>query len=112
MSTFKFPSYAWVGCTIRLYLDHFEDVINYTYNHSTYLKPPYLSVSCVLNNLIFFMFIRFPAILLVKTIDSYLHEFCARVFYKAIFSNMVQRQRARYKNNVTTATLESKKKNA
>ena len=29
-------------------------------------------------NLIFFMFIRFPAILLVKTIDSYLHEFCAR----------------------------------
>ena len=30
------------------------------------------------NNLIFFMFIRFPAILLVKTIDSYLHEFCAR----------------------------------
>ena len=24
------------------------------------------------------MFIRFPAILLVKTIDSYLHEFCAR----------------------------------
>ena len=30
------------------------------------------------NNLIFFMFIRFPAILLVKTIDSYFHEFCAR----------------------------------
>ena len=30
------------------------------------------------NNLIFFMFIRFPAILLVKTMDSYLHEFCAR----------------------------------
>ena len=29
-------------------------------------------------NLIFFMFIRFPAILLVKTMDSYLHEFCAR----------------------------------
>ena len=28
-----------------------------------------------LNNLIFFMFIHFPAILLVKTIDSYLHEF-------------------------------------
>ena len=26
------------------------------------------------NNLIFFMFIRFPAILLVKTIDSYLHN--------------------------------------
>ena len=24
------------------------------------------------------MFIRFPAILLVKTIDSYLYEFCAR----------------------------------
>ena len=24
------------------------------------------------------MCIRFPAILLVKTIDSYLHEFCAR----------------------------------
>ena len=30
------------------------------------------------NNLIFFIFIRFPAILLVKTIYSYLHEFCAR----------------------------------
>ena len=30
------------------------------------------------NNLIFFMFIRFPTVLLVKTIDSYLHEFCAR----------------------------------
>ena len=30
------------------------------------------------NNLIFFIFIRFPAILLVKTIDSYLHEVCAR----------------------------------
>ena len=65
------------------------------------------------------MFIRFPAILLVKTIDSYLHEFCAGVFYIAIFSNMAQRQRARYKiafygivNNVTTATLESKTKNA
>ena len=65
------------------------------------------------------MFIRFPAILLVKTIDSYLHEFCARVFYIAIFSNMAQRQRARYRvarygivNNVTTATLESKTKNA
>ena len=29
-------------------------------------------------NLIFFMFIRFPAILLGKTIDSYLHEFCVR----------------------------------
>ena len=62
--------------------------------------------------LIFFMFIRFPAILMVKTTDSYLHEFCARVFYIAIFSNMAQRQRARYRvaryvivNNVTTATL-------
>ena len=32
----------------------------------------------ILNNLIFFMFSRFPAILLVKAIDSYLHEFCAR----------------------------------
>ena len=30
------------------------------------------------NNLIFFMFIRFPAIPLVKTIESYLHEFCAQ----------------------------------
>ena len=30
------------------------------------------------NNLIFFMFIRFPSILLVKTIDSHLHELCAR----------------------------------
>ena len=40
------------------------------------------------------------------------------VFYVAIFSNMTQRQRARYRvaryvivNNVTTATLESKTKN-
>ena len=40
-------------------------------------------------------------------------------FYIAIFSNMAQRQRARYRvpryvivNNVTTATLESKTKNA
>ena len=72
------------------------------------------------NNLIFFMFIRFPAILLVKTIDSYLHEYCARgIFYIAIFNNMAQRQRARYRvaryvivNNVTTASLESKTKNA
>ena len=32
------------------------------------------------NNLIFFIFIRFPAILLVKTMDSYLHEFCTRYF--------------------------------
>ena len=31
-----------------------------------------------LYNLIFFMFIRFPAILLVKTIDSYIHEFYAQ----------------------------------
>ena len=30
------------------------------------------------NNLIFFMFIHFPAILLVKTMDSYRHEFCAQ----------------------------------
>ena len=41
------------------------------------------------------MFIRFPAILLGKTIESYLHEFYARVFYIATFSNMAQRQRAR-----------------
>ena len=60
------------------------------------------------------MFIRFPAILLVKTI-----EFVHGVFYIAIFSNMAQRQKARYRvahyvivNNVTTATLESKTKNA
>ena len=73
--------------------------------------------SIFVNNLIFFMLIHFPAILLVKTTDSYLHEFCARVFYIAIFSNMAQRQRARYRvaryvivNNVTTATLESKTK--
>ena len=31
-----------------------------------------------LNNLIFFISIRFPAILLIKTIESYLHEFCER----------------------------------
>ena len=29
-------------------------------------------------NLIFFVFIRFSAVLLVKTMDSYLHEFCAQ----------------------------------
>ena len=46
-------------------------------------------------------------------------NFVHGVFYIAIFSNMAQRQRARYKvaryvivNNVTTATLESKTKNA
>ena len=46
-------------------------------------------------------------------------NFVHRVFYIAIFSNMAQRQRARYRvaryvilNNVTTATLESKIKNA
>ena len=32
------------------------------------------------NNLILFMFIRFPAILLFKTIDSYLHELCTGYF--------------------------------
>ena len=32
----------------------------------------------------FFTFIRFPALLLVKTIDSYLHEFCARGILLAI----------------------------
>ena len=69
------------------------------------------------------MFIRFPAILLVKTMDSYHHEFCARGIlhsdYIAIFSNMAQRQRARYRvaryvivNNVTTTTLKSKTKYA
>ena len=57
------------------------------------------------------MFIRFPAILLVKSTDSWIVH---GVFYIAIFSNMTQRQRARYRvaryvivNNVTTATLES-----
>ena len=65
------------------------------------------------------MFIRFPAILLVKTIESYLHEFCARGILHSDFSNMAQRQRARYRvaryvfvNTVTTTTLESKTKNA
>ena len=32
------------------------------------------------NKLIFFMFIRFPAILMVKIIDSYLHELCIEYF--------------------------------
>ena len=65
------------------------------------------------------MFIRFPAIPLVKTMDSYLHEFCARGILLAIFSNMAHRPIARYRvvryiivNIVTTATLESKTKNA
>ena len=46
-------------------------------------------------------------------------NFVHGVFYIAIFSNMAQRQRARYRvaryfivNNVTIATLESKSKNA
>ena len=40
-------------------------------------------------------------------------NFVHGVFYIAIFSNMAQRQRSRYRvvNNVTTATLESKTKN-
>ena len=78
-----------------------------------------LSVSIGHNNLIFFMFIRFPANLLVKTIDHTSMNFVHGVFYVAIFSNMAQRQRARYRvaryvtiSNVTTATLESKTKNA
>ena len=45
----------------------------------------YLVQNSWLYNLIFFMFIRFPAILLVKTIDSYLHEFCARVILHSDF---------------------------
>ena len=32
------------------------------------------------NNLIFFIFIRFPAILLVKTVNSYFHELCTGYF--------------------------------
>ena len=47
-------------------------VVNLSVTHD-YLVP-----SLSFNNLIFFTFIRFPAILLVKTIDSYLHEFCSR----------------------------------
>ena len=46
---------------------------------------------------------------------NFVHE----IFYIAIFSNMTQRQRARYRvaryviaNNVTTATLQSKTNNA
>ena len=31
------------------------------------------------------MVIRFPAILLVKTMDSYLHEFCARDILQSYF---------------------------
>ena len=65
------------------------------------------------------MFIRFPVILLVKTMDSYLHEFSARGILHIDFSNMAQRQRTRCRvaryvivNNVTTATLESKTKKA
>ena len=71
-----------------------------------------------LDNLIFFMFIRFPAILLVKTIHISMN-FVYGVFYIVVFSNMAQRQRAWDRvagyvivNNVTTATLESKSKNA
>ena len=51
----------------------------------------------ICNNLIFFMFIRFLAILFVKTMDSYLMNFVHGVFYIAIFSNMVLYQRARYR---------------
>ena len=38
------------------------------------------SYVALINNLIFFMFIRFPAILLVKAIDSYLQELCTGYF--------------------------------
>ena len=41
------------------------------------IKIRKLETELIENNLIFCLFIRFPAILLVKTIDSYLHEFCA-----------------------------------
>ena len=65
------------------------------------------------------MFILFPAILLVKQLIHISMNFVNGVLYIAIFSNMVQRQRARYRvaryiivNNVTAATLESKTKNA
>ena len=70
-------------------------------------------------NLIFYMFIRFPAILLVKQLIYISMNFVHGAFYIAIFSNKAQRQRARYRvaryviiNNVTTATLKSKTKNA
>ena len=79
----------------------------------------YKDLKTATNTLIFFMLIRFAAILLVKTIDSYLHEFCAWGILHSDFRNMPQHQRARYRvahyiivNNVTTATLESKMKNA
>ena len=45
--------------------------------YSVHISWRYESI-VLTNTLIFFMFIRFPAILLVKTIGSYLHEFCAR----------------------------------
>ena len=71
------------------------------------------------NNLIFFMFIRFPAILLLKQWIHISMNFVHWVFYITIFSNMAQRQKARYSvaryvivNNVTTTTLESMTKNA
>ena len=53
----------------------------YQINYPTSLKY-LLQKLCKLfkNNLIFFMFIRFPAILLVKTLDSYLHELCTGYF--------------------------------
>ena len=70
------------------------------------------------NNLIFFMFIRSPASIWVKQL-IHISMNCARGFLHNDFSNMTQSQRARYRvarnvivNDVTTATLESKMKNA
>ena len=65
------------------------------------------------------MFIRFLQFYWLKQLIHICMNFVHGVFYIAIFSNMAQRQRARYRvaryvivNNVTTATLESKTKNA
>ena len=61
---------TWLSCTpdkeIPVILPRLR-AINPSANHIEY-------------NLIFFMFIRFPVILLVKTIDSYRHELCTGFF--------------------------------
>ena len=43
-------------------------------------KQPHRRIPSSMNDLIFFMFIPFPPILLVKTTDSCLHELCTGYF--------------------------------
>ena len=79
-------------------------------------RLPALSLQNNLFSLCSFVFLQFYWL---KQSIHISMNFVHVIFYIAIFSNMAQRQRARYRvaryvivNNVTTATLESKTKNA